>query len=51
MGILNISGVGKMGVDETRVGEIGQILGETGVCKCLQNGSRRNGNIPFDSVE
>ena len=28
---MNISGVGKMGVGKTRVGEMGQIIGETGV--------------------
>ena len=31
MGIVNISGVGKMGVGETGVGEMGQIIGEMGV--------------------
>ena len=28
---MNISGVGEMGVDETGVGGMGQIIGETGV--------------------
>ena len=31
MGIVNISGVGKMGVGETGVGKMGQIIGKMGV--------------------
>ena len=33
MGIVNISGVGEMGVGKTGVGEMGQIIGEMGVGK------------------